>query len=650
MKYLYLLLLVCVSTFAQAQVPANYYNSANGLTGYALKAELNNIVTSGHNPISYNQLWTAYQTTWTDDVYENDGSVLDFYTEDPTGNDPHSYTFVQDQCGNATAQGDCYNREHLFPSGFFNAQGPAYTDQHQVWPSDGFINNARGNFPFGETDNPQNTYDNGTKRGPNSTLGYTGTVVEPIDAFKGDVARAFLYFATRYDDAWMQSNWDPVTDANNPLNGTVDQYYEQWFIDILLAWHAADPVSQAEIDRNDEIYNSQGNANPYVNNPQYVTQIWTATSLLQIKADYTATFIDNDTNGVANAGDSVEYVAVFENVGNQDAMITNVTTSLFGSQVYNLSVPGNSVSAPVTIGTKVLNATDIMNMSVSDQATVTYTDAMGANTATTLSDDPSDSTDSDSDTDGCPDDVTVLNLSTSNGANTATQLFISEYQEGSGSNKLIEIANFTGADVDLSNYSLRRELNGGGSFGAELNLSGTLADGAVYVIANQNGSYPSPPDLATSADVVNFNGNDPVALRFNGVDLDVVGVSGGGNFAKDIGLIRKPAINSPTTTYDANEWLTTAQDDFSDVGQHNITFAVDDDLLAQIVMYPNPTQGQVIIDGLVGPATVQVIDLTGRVVLERQLKDDSFYIENTGIYLVRITQNESRKTMKLVVR
>ena len=39
-------------------------------------------------------------------------------------------------------------------------------------------------------------------------------------------------------------------------------------------WHLQDPVSQREIVRNNESYNFQGNRNPFIDNPDYVAQIW----------------------------------------------------------------------------------------------------------------------------------------------------------------------------------------------------------------------------------------------------------------------------------------------------------------------------------------------------------------------------------------
>ena len=97
---------------------------------------------------------------------------------------------------------------------------------------------------------------------------------EPIDEFKGDIARMLLYFAVRYEDEVTDSSWDDHTTTNNPLNGTNDQVYEIWYLRLLYEWHQDDPVSGREINRNNEAYNFQGNRNPFIDYPEYVDSIW----------------------------------------------------------------------------------------------------------------------------------------------------------------------------------------------------------------------------------------------------------------------------------------------------------------------------------------------------------------------------------------
>ena len=148
------------------------------------------------------------------------------------------------------------------------------TDIHHVVPTDGYVNNRRANYPFGEVTNDTWISNNGSKVGQNTFGSYSGVVFEPIDEFKGDIARMLLYFAVRYEDEVTDNSWDDYTTTNNPLNGTNNQVYETWYLQLLHKWHLEDPVSAREIKRNNEAYNFQGNRNPFIDYPEYVDSIW----------------------------------------------------------------------------------------------------------------------------------------------------------------------------------------------------------------------------------------------------------------------------------------------------------------------------------------------------------------------------------------
>ena len=272
MNHFYILLLF-VTSFGFAQIPAGYYDSATG-SGYTLKTQLKSIISTGHDDQGYGALLTGYLTTDTDSYYEGDGTVLDMYSEDPIGVDPYNYSHNVRNCGNYDSENDCYNREHIFPQGFFDQQYPMRSDILQVVPSDGYVNGRRSNYPFGEVSSPTWTSMNGSKVGANTTSGYSGTVFEPIDEFKGDIARMLLYFAVRYEDNWNDSGWDTHTTANNPLNGTSAQFYETWYINLLYSWHIQDGVSFREQERNDAAYTYQGNRNPFVDHSGFVLNVW----------------------------------------------------------------------------------------------------------------------------------------------------------------------------------------------------------------------------------------------------------------------------------------------------------------------------------------------------------------------------------------
>jgi len=266
MKKLLFIFIVSFAICGFAQPPANYYNSAIG-TGYQLKTQLYNII-KDHNQKSYGSLWNLYlHSAYRDLYYENDNTLLDVYSEKPNGHDVYSYTPGDDQCGSYGAEGGCYNREHVIPQSVFNNANPMVTDAHHILPTDGYVNGMRGNHPIGKVNSANWTSTNGSKRGTSAVAGYSGTVFEPIDEFKGDFARIFFYFATRYQD--KVKNWN-----FGMFNGTNDKVFTDGFLDILLQWHENDPVSPREIAINNRVYAHQGNRNPFIDNPEYVHDIW----------------------------------------------------------------------------------------------------------------------------------------------------------------------------------------------------------------------------------------------------------------------------------------------------------------------------------------------------------------------------------------
>jgi len=270
MKKIYLLAFLLVAIGGFAQPPAGYYNSATG-TGFTLKTQLYNII-KNHNDRTYAGLYVTYTTSDKDFFYENNGTMLDMYTENPTGSECE-FTYGVNQDDGTLGNNECekYNREHLVPQSVFASATPMYSDAHFVVPSDKHVNGVRNNFPFGKVNSASFTSTNGSKLGQNVnsgySAGYTGVVFEPIDEFKGDIARMLLYFATRYENVVAGYSYAM-------FNGTSTQVFTDTFKNILLTWNAQDPVSAREIARNNAVYARQNNRNPFIDNNAYVTAIW----------------------------------------------------------------------------------------------------------------------------------------------------------------------------------------------------------------------------------------------------------------------------------------------------------------------------------------------------------------------------------------
>lgn len=261
----WILIWVCLlPLFAVAQPPAGYYDAAEGLSGSALKTALHNIISAGFVSTSYDGLWDVYPTT---DNKPN-GKVWDMYSDIPGGTAPYEFTFVTDQCGSYSSEGDCYNREHSVPQSWFGGSSPMYSDIFHVVPTDGKVNGQRSNYPFGEVSSATWTSLNGSKLGACNVPGFTGTVFEPIDSFKGDFARIYFYMCVRYKDE--MPSWTGESFSSGDLS--------TWTANMLLQWHALDPVSTKEIDRNNDVFGIQHNRNPFVDNPDWVYSIWGPTA------------------------------------------------------------------------------------------------------------------------------------------------------------------------------------------------------------------------------------------------------------------------------------------------------------------------------------------------------------------------------------
>ncbi len=163
----------------------------------------------------------------------------------------------------------------------------------------------------------------------------------------------------------------------------------------------------------------------------------------------------------------------------------------------------------------------------------------------------------------------------------STDLFISEYIEGSSNSKAIEIYNPTGADVDLTPYVLDLYVNGGSDVASTLDLSGTLAAGEVFVVstdqadaailaeADEQLAYPS---------VAHFNGDDALALTKDGAIIDLIGVVGtdpgdewavGDGSTKEHTLVRKVDVMHGSAVFAPAQWDVFDQNTFDYIGSHD---------------------------------------------------------------------------------
>jgi len=238
-----------------AQPRTGYYNAAVGKSDAALKTQLYSIISSGTVDVGYGGLYSIYPSS----DRTADGKVWDMYST-------CSWTHGSKQCGNYSTVCDCYNREHSIPQSWFNEASPMKNDAFHVYPTDGKVNGQRSNYPFGECNNGTTLAKGKGRLGTSTFAGYSGTVFEPDDEFKGDFARTYFYFTTRY----MNTS---VTSGGGVFGGTFGSI-NTWAIDLFLKWHRQDPVSTKETVRNNAVEVYQKNRNPFIDFPELAEFIW----------------------------------------------------------------------------------------------------------------------------------------------------------------------------------------------------------------------------------------------------------------------------------------------------------------------------------------------------------------------------------------
>jgi endonuclease I len=368
-----LLLSFALSSIACAQVPNGYYDSAEGLEGFELKTALHNII-KNFDDQSYAALRDLYASNnakngFKDKYYEFDNSVLDIYSENPDNSDPYNYN-PNSPMGSGANEGDAFNREHLIPQSYFNEGYPMRADAFHVWPTDSKVNGWRGNYAFGEIQNPGSAVpcnsgatnlpcksQNGTLKG--RFIEDTSIIVmEPIDEFKGDVARAFFYFATCYQNRMSNFyNTGSGSSVRVMFDGSNNKVFSEDFLQMLAQWHIMDPVSDRERDLNDLIYyNHQGNRNPYIDHPEWVQSVWNVgldaeDFDYQERNDITVYNAGNKTIAVRldNSSKSIEKVSVYDLTGklvktqNNPYNKTEVKVRIENAGVYIIKVQGKGL-------------------------------------------------------------------------------------------------------------------------------------------------------------------------------------------------------------------------------------------------------------------------------------------------------------------
>ena len=276
------LFMLISANFASAAIPSGYYDSVDTYNADTLRDSLHAII-DDHQRFPYTSSATD---TWdileeADEDPSNSSNIIDIYKNE---------SYSKEGGGNSN-----YNREHTWPKSYgFPDDGSSnypYTDAHHLFLANSGYNSSRSNKPYADCDSSCSekvtTSTNG--RGGISTesnwttgSGATGSW-QTWSERKGDTARALMYLAVRYEggthgdtgasepDLILTDDRGLIANSNTGDNLTVAY---MGLKSTLLQWHEDDPVDDFERRHNEAVYENQGNRNPFVDYPEYVTCVF----------------------------------------------------------------------------------------------------------------------------------------------------------------------------------------------------------------------------------------------------------------------------------------------------------------------------------------------------------------------------------------
>ena len=719
--------LLCISflTFSQE----SYYQDVDkSLFGVALKDALTAKITTTHtNTLEYTSsgpdVWDA--TRATDENPENTNEVVLFYgweagNDQDITNDSYRNKNLQD---NGSGEDFVWNREHIFPKSLANPilntddPGPS-TDAHHLRAADRGRNSARNNRKYGRgtgNSNYSTTDFHEGLDGPNTAAWYPG------DQWKGDAARMIMYMYVRYGSICL-----PTAVGVGSPEFTEDEMIDlflQWNVEDPVS---TIEIARNTYHENTSNYAAQGNRNPFVDNPYLATRIWGGNSA-EDRWNY---YKNSDTEAPTTPSDvtltditfnsvNISWSASSDNIGvtgynvyvdevltaQTSSSITNTTISNLSTNTnYNFTVVAkdliNNRSASATITGKTLedtqaptipaglvvsNETDssfevswqaaidnnvvtgyeiyVDNSLTATSETNTYT-VIGLNTETTYA---LEIVAYDADNNKSNRSASINGTTTAGTSNGITELFISEYAEPSiANNKAIEIVNLTASTVNLSEYSIQKQYNGGSWIDDYPLGNANIVPGDVFVIvhADTNNSLLlaeadkfGPPNIDASpygyGSPFNFNGNDPVGLFKNGELIDIIGEEGNSsNHIQNKTYRRKATVSEPNTRFDSSEWDLLDADTFDDFGSHTSTLSTNTISFESFKMFPNPVNGDKIYFNTSVDSRVSIYTVLGKLVQSSKVTKTKNSIDISqfakGIYLVKINSGKQFISKKLI--
>jgi endonuclease I len=298
MKYLFFFFLF-VPGLLIAQIPEGYYSDAEDKTGTELKDALYNII-KDHTEYYYTSSMTD---TW-DIIKESDRDTAN------SDNVILLYSGLSVDADQEYNSGNGWTREHVWAKsrGDFGTDPGPGTDCHHLRPENEDVNAVRSNYFFEE--GGSEVYYDGVSTG--CYLNEAASTFEPRDAVKGDVARMVFYMAVRYEG----EGDEPDLELTEDIYTVYDKQPYMGVKSTLLKWNEEDPVDDFESNRNEVVYGYQGNRNPFIDHPEYASEIWeSVTSVPTTTISNTCVVVFSEDNLKISSTTPIYQVAVYSITG-----------------------------------------------------------------------------------------------------------------------------------------------------------------------------------------------------------------------------------------------------------------------------------------------------------------------------------------------
>lgn len=494
----------------QADIPEGYYDTANTQSSAELRNSLHDII-DDHERFPYSSSSTD---TW---------DILELADENPADSTRIISLYQNASIAKFGGGNGAYNREHSWPSSYGftddNSTNYPYTDTHHLFLADPGYNSTRSNKPFADCDSgcsELTTFTNNDRGGlggddSNYTDGsFSAGSWETWNGRKGDVARAIMYMAIRYEggthgvtgasepDLILTDDRALIESSRTGSNGSVAY---MGLKTTLIAWHKADPVDDFERRRTDAIYTFQGNRNPFIDHPEYVACIFE--NVCDGEQDTEAPLAPTNLSGTGSPG-----------------LITLTWDSNIESDVIGYNIYRSETSGGVFVK---LNASALSSTSFVDNSVTPLVNYFYVITAVDTSSNESAFSDEGFATAG---EVVVIEL----------DVWINEFHYDNASTdvgEFIEIASAAG--TDLAGWSIELYNGNGGALYNTVSLSGIVSDeqngfGTLdfSISGIQNGGPDGIALIDVSGSVIQF-------LSYEG-SFDAVGGSADGMTSTDVGV------------------------------------------------------------------------------------------------------------------